>query len=218
MAVPDIFDEVAEDLRAERTHKLLRRYGGVLVMAAVLVVVAAAGYEGWKQYQGRETTRQATAFLAAEQLADGPKSERDAALPALADLAQNGNAGYRTLARMREASLKVDDNDLPTALALWDQIAGDRGADPILRDYANLQWAMHQLDHGDAALVSARLLPLSAPGSVWRTLAQEGQALLALRQGQTESAREILQHLAADTLAPNGVRNRAAGLLQRLGS
>ena len=58
--MPDIFDEVAEDLRAERTHKLLRRYGGVLVMAAVLVVVAAAGYEGWKQYQGRETTRQAT--------------------------------------------------------------------------------------------------------------------------------------------------------------
>jgi len=218
MAVPDIFDEVAEDLRAERTHKLLRRYGGVLVMAAVLVVVAAGGYEGWKQYQGRETTRQATAFLAAQQIIDGPKSGRDAALPALADLAQTGNAGYRTLARLREASLKVDDNDLPTALALWDQVAADRGADAILRDYANLQWAMHQIDHGDATLVAARLLPLSAPGSVWRPLAQEGQALLALRQGQTQSAREILQHLAADTMAPNGVRNRAAGLLQRLGS
>ena len=216
--MPDIFDEVADDLRAERTHKLLRRYGGVLVMAAVLVVVAAAGYEGWKQYQSRETTRQAIAFLGAEQLADGPKSGRDAALPALAELTQTGNAGYRTLARLREAALKIDDNDLPTALALWDQVAADRGADAVLRDYANLQWAMHQIDHGDAALVSARLLPLSAPGSVWRPLAQEGQALLALRQGQTESAREILQHLAADTLAPNGVRNRAAGLLQRLGS
>jgi len=216
--VPDIFDEVAEDLRAERTQKLLRRYGAVLVAAVVFVVAGVAGYEGWKKYSSGQINAQADAYLAAQQIADGPPGSRADALPKLAELAQSGNAGYRTLARLREAALKVDANDLPAALTLWDQIAADSAADPILRDYANLQWALHQIDKGDPALVSARLLPLTAGTGVWKALAQEGQALLALRQGQTDSARDILRRLTVDPDAPQGVRNRATGLLQRLGS
>jgi hypothetical protein len=217
MAVPDIFDEVAEDLRAERNRNLLKRYGGVLVAAAVLVVAGAGAYEGWRQYSSREANKQATMFLDAQKLADGPAAGRLAALPAFAQLAQDGTPGYRALARLRAAAIKAESSDLPGALVLWDQVAADSGVDAILRDFANLQWALHQIDAGDPALVSARLLPLTADGSAWKPLAEEGQAMLALRQGQTDVAKETLKRLSADPTAPDGVRGRAGGLLQQLG-
>ena len=71
--------------------------------------------------------------------------------------------GYRTLARLREAALKADAGDLPGALALWDQVAADASADPLLRDLASLLWAEHQIDSGDPALLEARLKALAAP-------------------------------------------------------
>jgi hypothetical protein len=49
-------------------------------------------------------------------------------------------------------------------------------------------------------------------------LAQEGLAMVALREGKHDEARGLLKQLSADTTAPDGVRGRANGLLQRLGS
>ena len=42
--------------------------------------------------------------------------------------------------------------------------------------------------------------------------------LLDLRQGRPDQAKRTLQALAQDGMAPQGVRERATSLLQRLGS
>ncbi len=216
--VSDIFDEVSEDLRAERARLMLRRYGGLLAALAVLVIAGVGAWQGWKYYQARAATRQADIFLSAMRIADGPDgTQRQAALPAFAGLAQDGDAGYRALSRLREAALKSDAGDAAAAAALWNQVAADTEADPLLRDLANLEWAMHQIDAGDPAAVESRLAPLAAGNSPWHALAQEQQGLLALRQGHEDAARDIFKRLAQDTTAPDGVRGRANGLLTRLG-
>jgi hypothetical protein len=217
--VSDIFDEINEDLRAERAHRLMRRYGGLLAGMAVLAILGVGTYQGWKYYQQQQTARQADSFLAATRIADGPDdAQRQAALPAFAKLAQDGNAGYRTLSRLREAALKAAGGDGAGAAALWNQISADSSADPLLRDLASLQWTMHQIDAGDPAAIQARLAPLAATNNPWHALAQEQQALLALRQGHKDAAIDILKRLGQDVTAPDGVRGRANGLLAELGS
>jgi hypothetical protein len=217
--VPDIFDEVDEDLRADRARELLKRYGGALVTAAVLVVVAAGAWRAWQWYDAKQVAVVADRFLAAMQTADTAKGPgRDAAIPQFASVAAEGRSGYRTLARLREAGLKAESGDLAGASALWDAVAGDGAADPLLRDLASLQWAIHHLDSGDPTSVAARLAPLAAPTSPWRPLAEEAQAMLDLRQGKKEAARATLSALAQDVTAPQGVRRRAEGLLARIGS
>ena len=52
----DIFDEVSEDLRAERAKRLAVRYGGWVLAAALLIV---AGVAGWQVWQAREAARSA---------------------------------------------------------------------------------------------------------------------------------------------------------------
>ncbi len=76
----DIFDEVDEDLRADRARKLMQKYGGLLLAAAVLVVVGVGGYQAWQYREARETARVADIFLAAMRIADGPPgTDRQAA-------------------------------------------------------------------------------------------------------------------------------------------
>jgi hypothetical protein len=141
-----------------------------------------------------------------------------AAVPEFLSVADKAGPGYRTLARLRAAGLKADAGDLPGAAALWDAVAADSGADPILRDLANLQWAMHEIDTAPPDAVQARLDPLLAPGNAWHALAAETEAMLDLRRGRPDAAKDTLKTLAQDITAPEGVRRRAEGLLGRLGS
>jgi hypothetical protein len=217
MAVPDIFDEVQADLRAERARTLFRRFGGLFVAVLLLVIAGVAGWEVWQQYRARNAAREAGQYLAAQSLADGPQANRAQALPKLAAIIGEASPGYRTLARLRAAALKADAGDAAGAAALWNDVANDGQADKLLRDLATLQWALHQVDSGDAAAITARLQPLTLPDNPWHALAQEAQALLDLRLGKTDDARSLLKSLSADTTAPDGVRARAGGLLQRIG-
>jgi len=217
--VPDIFDEVEEDLRAERAQALLKRYGGALVAGAVAIVVAAGAWEGWQWYDAKQVGAVADTYLAAMQTVTSQKGPaRQAAAAGFAEVAAKGRSGYRTLARLQEAALKADAGDLAAASALWNEVAGDSAADPLLRDLANLAWAIHHVDSADPAQVEARLRPLAEPASPFHPLAQETLAMLDLRQGKTQAARAALGQLAQDVTAPPTVRRRAQGVLARIGA
>ncbi len=213
----DIFDEVEQELRAERARKLLQRYGGVLIAAAVVVVAAVGGWEAWQAWQTRQRNAVATLYLAAGQAADSPDTAtRQTAVPELRQVIARGDEGYKTLARLRLAAVLAA-SDPKAALTLWNQVAGDTAADPLLRDTASLSWALHVVDAGDPGIVGARLAALARPENPLHALAEEAQALLDLRLGKMAEAKAKLKALMDDTTAPQGVRGRASGLLTQLG-
>lgn len=218
----DIFDEVDEELRAERAQQLLKRYAGVIVAVALLIVAAAAGWQGWHWYQARRDQAAAAQYLIAMNLANAPAAGSSAAASSAAivefdRVVATAPEGYRTLARLRAAALKADAGDRQGAAALWDQVAADGSADPLLRDLASLLWASHLIDSADPSLLQDRLKALTAPDNPWHALANEQLALLDMRLGKTDQAKTMLRSLAQDTTAPNGVRGRAESLLNRLG-
>jgi hypothetical protein len=218
--VVDIFDEVEEELREERMHALLKKYAGVLIAAALLVIGGVAGWKAWLWYQDRRDLAAANTYLSASAMAEAAGAggtNRPAAIAGFQAVVTNAPEGYRVLAQLQEAALLADSGDLAGASALWDEVAADSSADPLLRGLANLTWCIRNADKGDPAVLEGRLKPLAAAGSPWRSLAQEQLALLELRQGHTGAAKTQLKQLAEDTTAPAGVRNRAGILLNRAG-
>ncbi len=216
----DIFDEIDEELRAEKAQKLLLRYSGLIGGIAFAIVAVAGAWQGWNWWQARQDAAAATSFIAAitpidatPTLEPATRVSLGAALDALTVTAPDG---YRTLARLRSATLKADAGDLQGAAALWDQVAGDGAVDPLIRDLATLVWAQHLMDQADPARLESRLRPLTEPGNAWRALAQEQLALLDLRQGRADAAKAAFRRLSEDVTAPSGVRNRAIALLTRL--
>lgn len=210
----DIFDEVDEDLRADRARDLAKRYGGVVVVVAIVIVLAVAGWQGWRWWQNKQDLAAASQYIAAQTAADAKTSD---AQTLMEQVARTAPAGYQSLARLRLAAMKADTGDLPGAVTIWDRIASDSSADPLLRDVATLVSVLRQIDAADPAVLEARLKPLAAPDNPFHALAFEQMALLDLRQGRVDAAKTTLRLLSQDAAAPNGVRNRAGGLLARLG-
>jgi hypothetical protein len=215
--VVDIFDEVEEDLRAERAEKLLKKYAWLIITVAVGIVGAAAGWQLWTRYQRQQDAAAANRFVAAQNALEQPGAAKPEQIAALDQLAATGPEGYKTLARLRAASLKADAGDVQGAEALWNAVASDSGADRLLRDFASLAAAARDLDHGDPAQLESRLKPLAESGNPWSSLAREQLAMLDLRQGKVDDARKTLQALSIDINAPSGLRQRASALLVGLG-
>lgn len=222
--VVDIFDEINEDLRAERAQALLKRYGLLMVAVLVLVLLGVGGWQAWRWRQSSQTGQVAAVFLdAMRKAAPGPAGldvnspSRAEALAEFTDLGATAPEGYRTLARLRAATLKVTAGDRPGALSLLDQVSADTAADPLLRGLADLFWVQSEVDAGDPAAVEGRLAGLLTAGNAWRPMAMETQAWLLMRTGREDQARDVLKTLQADPAAPEGVRGRAGWLLVRLG-
>ena len=136
--MPDLVDEVDEELRAERAQRLMQRYGGALTALALLVVAGVAGWEGWRWYEGREADRAAQSFLAAAEGAAVEGAAPAEAAARFAGVAQTAPPGYRTLARLRSAALLAEAGDTVAALAAWDTLSRDTGADALYRDLATV--------------------------------------------------------------------------------
>jgi hypothetical protein len=215
--VVDIFDEVEEDLRAERAERLLKKYAWLLIALVVAIVGGAAGWQFWSRYQVRQDAAAASRFVAVQDATQQPGKADPAQMAALDQLGASGPAGYKTLARLQAATLKANAGDLQGAESLWNAVASDSGADPLLRDYASLMATGHDLDHGDPAQLEARLKPLSETANAWSALAREQLAVLDLRRGKLDDARKTLQALSVDIDTPSGLRARASALLVGLG-
>lgn len=217
----DIFDEVSDDLRTERTLALARRYGGLLIVLLVLVLVGVGVQQGWRWHQTQQNEKAAAEFLALTGRIDqagpnltDPQRVQDA--KSLTAFAATAPDGYKTLAEFRAAALYSDAGQAAEAEALWTDIGRANNADPLLRDLANLLWAQHALGTAPDEEVLARLKPLAALSNPYHGLAQETQALVYLHEGKTGLAKALFSQIASDPAAPEGVRNRANGLLAQL--
>lgn len=216
-ALSDIFQELQEDLRAERARQFWRRWGLVLGVIGLLVAGAVGGWQAWRWNEARQADAASVVFAAAQRSVEGDNPDFAAAARRFAELAATSPSGYRILARLRAAALLAEAGDRPGALALWDEVARDSAADELWRGHASLMWALHGIATQEPAALSARLAPLAAEGSPWRASARELQALVALRAGDRPAAERLLRALADDEAAPEGIRSRARRIVAGLG-
>lgn len=214
--MPDIFDEVEEDLRAERARKFWQRFGTPILGALLLFVAGVGGWQGWRWYENRQQEAAAAAFLEVSRATEAEGADLAAMAARFEQVAASAPAGYRTIALLRAAALQAEAGDRAGALALYDRVAADSSADPLYRDLASLMWVLRSLDSGDPATLAARIAPVARAGGPWSASARELAALVSLKAGDRAEARRALEALAADVTAPRGIRERAGRIAQGL--
>jgi hypothetical protein len=210
----DIFNEIEEDMRRERMAKLWKRFGPVIVGAAVLIIAGVSGWRAYDWYSAKQAREAGALYSAALQLsADDKQSEAEAALEALA---KDAPAGYATLARFRAAS-ELAATDKPAAAERFEAIAQDISVSSLLRDLARIRAALILVDTGSQADVASRVEPLTAAGNGWRHSAREILALSAWKAGNLDETRRWAEELIVDPETPPGARARGQLLLDLAG-
>ncbi len=116
----DIFQEVDEEVRRDKAAEFWRKYQNYIIGAALLVVLASAGFRYW-QYE-KEKAAQAAGDQLQAAIAAFDAGKPNEAFGGLAKLAAEAPGGYRILAQMTEAGAKVGGPPRGVGLGL----SGDR--------------------------------------------------------------------------------------------
>jgi len=202
----DIFQEVDEEVRREQLKRLWQRYGNHFIALCVVVVVAVGGWRGYEWWQSKKAAEAGVAFEQAVSLAEAGKHQEAEA--AFAKLGADGSAGYRVLARLREAA-ELARTNRPAAIKDYDEIAADRGAGQVIRDLAALRAGFLLVDSSSYGEMRKRLEALTAPDRAFRHSARELLALSAWKEGDMGAARQWTDMIVSDPQTPPGERSRA---------
>ena len=127
---------------------------------------------------------------------------------AFAKLAADGTAGYRVLARLREAA-EIARTDRKAAVKAYDQIAGDGSDGQAIRDFATLRAGYLLVDTAPYDELQSAARAVDRADRAFRHSARELLALSAWKSGDTAAARQWTDVIMADPQTPPGTRSRA---------
>jgi len=211
MSDNSFFREVDEAVRQERYKALWDRYGIVVIVLAIALVVGVAGYNLWTYWQTSQAQEAGAEYTQALALKTG--AEPDKAREAFETLAQDGPRGYQVLARFQMAATDARAGEKDKAVTAYDALATDGSVDPILQGLATVQAATLRVDDADYAEMERRLNGLVEADSPWRFSARELLGLSAFQHNDMQAAEEQFSALLTDQNTPPNLRERANMML-----
>jgi len=198
--------EVEDEIRREQMQKIWQRYQGLILAGAVLVVAAVAGYKWLETRRIAAEYAAGSEYSSAQTLSDEKKkSEAEAAYKKIAD---EGPAGYASLAKLQIAGAQVKEGKIDDAVATFDALAKDSGADNLLKSFAQLQAASLLMPKADYAEIQNRLTPLAADDAPFSKSARELLGVAAYKAGKYEEARKYLEPLLLDPASSGALQER----------
>jgi hypothetical protein len=204
--VADIFQEVDEEVRREQLKKLWDRYGNVLIALCIAIIAAVGAWRGYDWYQTKKAGENGAAFENAVTLAEsGKHQEADAAF---AKIAADGTAGYRALARLREAA-ELAQTDKTAAVKAYDDLAADKSVSDVIRQLAAVRAGFLLVDTAPYSELKTQLEPLTGSDKIFRHTARELLALSAWKSGDTDAVKQWTGMIITDPTSPQSTRSRA---------
>ena len=211
-SVNNLFKEIDEELRQDKATLLWKQYGNTFIAAIIAVIVAVAGYEGWKAYDMSVRTSQGQKYAEGLELTE--KDQFDTAKATFQELAGEGSSGYATLARFQEAAVLAQEGKAKEAANAYFLMAQNGEMDKLYREMAAVLGSLNGLDVLDHQKIISQLKPLVGSSSPWRHSATEITAFAEAKAGNKAKAAELMKSLMDDASAPPGVRQRAAEFAQ----
>ena len=220
MAEPPEYDEtflreVDENLRRDQLRDFAKQYGGWLIAAIALFLIASGAFIWWQQDKVQQSQKQVEQIaeifknIGSGASADAPKQ--------LDDLSSSGSKAVRATAMFTRAALAIQQNDLKLATAKYREIAGDSSLPQPYRDAALIRQTALEFDSIPPQEVISRLQPLAKPGAPWFGSAGEMTGLALIKQGQSAQAAQLYAAIAKDRTVPDTIRARAVQVASSLG-
>jgi hypothetical protein len=198
--------EVEEEIRREQMQKIWQRYNGLILGAAALIVLGVAGYKYLETHRLASAQAAGAKFAAAETLSDDKKkADAEKAFKAIAD---DGPAGYAALAKLRLAGAEAKASKTADAIATFNSLAKQPGADDLLKSFAELQAASLQMGTADYAEIQNRLTPLIGDDAPFAKSARELLGIAAYKAKKYAEARKYLEPLLIDPDASGDLQER----------
>lgn len=214
--VVDIFDEIREEANEEKWLNLWKKYQNYIYGLIMACVLATAGHVYWKRHMNSKSVEASEKFINA--LESIQRKSIKTAIGLLEEIPLNHSGAYKDLSRLLVASLLQEEGDEEGARDVYRSIVNDRGGHAIYGDLALLRLAYMGFDVEDPKTLLKSLESLTKASSPWKFSALELSALLWIKTGNEDKAKEALERLINETKdnkeAPAFVGFRAESILR----
>ena len=202
----DFFEEIDEQLRSDRYRQLFLKAWPWALGVALAALVVALGVWGFDTYRNREVAKASETYAAA--LDTAQKGDLDHAFSAFGDAAKSSFGGYKSMALMQQAGIRVQQGRTEEAVRLFDQ-AASAAPNQIIGDMARLKSAFALLDTAPYPALEERLKPLTDGKRPYHAVAREALAFAKLKAGRLQDAKGDFQVLQLLPDATQGAHQRA---------
>lgn len=204
-------EEVTDELRRDQMLAKLKRYGWIAVLA-VLIVVGGAAFSEFRKAQTRaQAEGLGDAILAA--LDSTEASERVGGL----QVVETADPQAQAVLAMLTASEQIAADDLEGAVANLNAVAANGEIPQVYREIAQFKALTLQSDTMPAAERMQGFEALGAAGNRLSLLAQEQLALIAIQEGDTDTAISQYQAILSDAQVTPDLQQRALQVIVALG-
>lgn len=208
----ELIREINEDIARERTMKFVVSYGKHMAVVGVLLLAFVGGYSVWKERDRAHKEEMGDRLYMA--LREPVAAERE---KALASVAAGKYKGPASIARLNMAKLSLDASDYAGAVASYEALANDSGAELQLRDLASYLAAYVIYEHqNDPKKAAEKLRGIIAAGRPFRFSAMELLGYINMQQKDYEGARQMFKKLAGDGGTPETIKYKAQKMLEAI--
>ncbi|GAA5100147.1 tetratricopeptide repeat protein [Bartonella acomydis] len=211
MSYDSFIAEVNAEFRQEKAVAFWRRYGFSIIGAVVLFILMIIAYQIYHHQQIKKAGYIGDAFVKSLDFAD--TRHFDEAVKQLETVKASHFGGYPFLARLREASLFMEQGNTIKSVEIFDSVAADKAAPPILRKVAKIRAAYILVDTGTLADVEKRIKDMANDIDPMRMSAREALGLAAYKAGKIDEAVDYFKKISAEGILRSKIIDRARIML-----
>ncbi|AGF75449.1 tetratricopeptide repeat protein [Bartonella vinsonii] len=212
MSYDSFIAEVNAEVRQEKALAFWRRYGFAIIIAVVIFILMVVTYQIYHHEQIKKAGHIGDAFVKSLDFAD--TRHFDEAIKQLENVKVSNFGGYPFLARLREASLFMEQGDTVKSVEAFDSVAADEKAPQILRKVAKIRAAYILVDTGTLNEVKKRVEDMANDIDPMRMSAREALGLAAYKANKVEEAVDYFRKISAEGALGLKVADRARMMLE----
>lgn len=212
MSYDNFIAEVNAEFRQEKVLAFWRRYGFSIIGAALLFILMMIIYQIYHHVQIKKASYVGDAFVKSLDFAD--TRHFDKAIKQLENVKDSHFGGYPFLARLREASLLMEQGDFIKSVEIFDSVAADEKAPQILRKVAKIRAAYLLIDSGTLDDVKKRVKDMASDIDPMRMSAREALGLAAYKAGKIDEAVGYFKKISEEGTPRSKVTDRARMMLE----
>ena len=204
-------EEVTEELRRDQMMATLKRYGWIAVLVVLLIVGGAA----FSEYRKAQTRAQAEGL--GDAILTALNNDEAAARVSGLQAVEASDPQAAAVLALLTASEQLAAEDLGGAVANLDAVAANSEIPLIYRQIAQFKALTLQSESMSAAERKQGFEALGAVGGNLSLLAQEQLALIAVQEGDIETAIATYQTVLSDAGVTPDLQQRALQVIVALG-
>ena len=204
--------EVDEDVKEEKRLKLWKKFFPYVVSISLGIVLFVSGFVFWESYSNDQRQKLGDDFTAAVILAG--EDDLDASLLALDRIVDKGSDGYVTMAKMKKASILVEQGRIDEGLEIYKDLEKN-AVDQSFRDIATILYVLNSLNNESKDDLLKKIIPLEN-SEIWKSSALELKGYIYLRNNEIDKAIETFEIISKLPSKPGDLSQRAKNLINLL--